>query len=497
MSLSTINSLAELGISAVPVDVEVHLARALPSFSIVGLPEAAVRESKDRVRGAIINSGFDFPQMRITVNLAPADLPKQGGRFDLPIALGILVASGQVKAEAVTQMVFLGELALSGKLRSISGALVAAMSARESSKMLVLPMQSARQGALVKAAKIAGIDSLLELTEVLNGAASFAPIPEITFVQPEFDKDISDVVGNDLAKRALEVSAAGKHSLLFMGSPGTGKTMLASTMPSIMPPMSEQEALQTACIYSYGNTELDMKNWRQRPFRSPHHSASGIALIGGGSFPKPGEISKANAGVLFLDELTEFNRRDLDMLRQPLETGKVHISRATAQVTFYADFLLLAAANPCPCGYFLDSSGRCKCTPDQVQRYQAKLSGPLLDRIDMQIHVCRVPYHQLQAASNKTENSETVRARVIHARTIQLKRQNKLNSDLGKQDIDAYCQLTDAVQKLAFAAVDKFELSNRAYHRVLKVARTIADLEHSETISAAHISQAIQMSCRK
>lgn len=495
--LATIDSLAELGISAVSVDVEVHLSRGLPKLNIVGLPEAAVRESKDRVRGAIINSGFEFPQMRITVNLAPADLPKQGGRFDLPIALGILVATGQVKASCVKGMLFLGELALSGKLRNISGTLVAAMAAREANKALVLPFESARQARLVQSAEIAGVDSLLELASVLSGMQNFAELPPIQFAETTFTKDISEVVGNEFAKYALEVSAAGKHSLLFMGSPGTGKTMLASRIPTIMPPMSEREALMTACIYSYGNTELNLENWRQRPFRAPHHSASGIALIGGGSFPKPGEISKANAGVLFLDELTEFNRRDLDMLRQPLETGEVHIARATQQVTFYADFLLVAAANPCSCGYYLEDSGKCRCTPDQIQRYQSKLSGPLMDRIDIQIHVSRVPYNQLQAQQQKIETSAQVRERVIRARKRQIERQQKLNSRLSKKDIDCYCVLDEMAQNLAFKAIEKFELSNRAYHRIIKVARTIADLHDNEHISSQDVGIAVKMCCAR
>ena len=483
MNLSITYARAQLGIEAPLVTVETHLANGLPAFNIVGLPEAAVRESRDRVRSAIVNSHFEFPQRRITVNLAPADLPKAGGRYDLAIALGILAASGQVPGELLGNYEFIGELALSGALRPIPGALPAAIACGASQRTLVVAAQSAGEAAL-SAAPVKSADSLLQVCAQLHGRV---PLPEAQAdtqqAAPEC-ADLADVRGQLKARRALEVAAAGGHNLLFYGPPGTGKTMLASRLPGILPPLTTNEQIEVAALYS----SAGLTRMQQRPFRAPHHSASPTALVGGGSAPRPGEISLAHRGVLFLDEMPEFPRSALEILREPLESGEVRISRARAQVTFPADFQLVAAMNPCPCGYL--GEPRCRCTPDQIDRYRNKLSGPLLDRIDMQVEVASMSAAQLQEAP-VGESSGDVRKRVQQARTQQLARQGKINAELQGAELDKYCQLGSAENALLRVSVEKLGLSARSYHRVLRVARTLADLSGEEKIGTSQIAEAL------
>ncbi len=409
MSLAVTYSRAEVGTSAPEVVVEVHLSKGLPSFSIVGLPEAAVKESRDRVRGAIINCGFDFPRQRITVNLAPADLPKEGGRFDLPIAIGILAASNQIPKTSLKQKVFLGELALSGELRRIKGSLIASISLRNTPFSLVLPAQNVEEASMIRDNRVQGVSCLTQLCAVLNGLEAF---PELDISTPKTNQvfpDVADISGQLFAKKALELAAAGAHSMLMMGPPGTGKTLLASRLPGLLPEMTEDEALETAAIYCITHQGFNPSTWLTRPFRAPHHSASGAALVGGGSNPKPGEISLAHNGILFLDELAEFDARTLELLREPMESGVIHISRATNQISYNSRFLFIGASNPCRCGYYGDVFGRCQCTLDQIQRYRSKISGPLLDRIDLHITVPRIPYDQLCVKDKNAETSEQIK----------------------------------------------------------------------------------------
>jgi len=493
MSLAVLYSRARDGINAPLVDVEVHLANGLPALAIVGLPEKAVQESKDRVRGALVNSRFEFPARRITINLAPADLPKEGGRFDLPIALGVLAASGQIPNEMLSQYEFVGELALSGELRPVKGVLPVALAARDAGRALVVPRECAAEAALVSGLDIYPAQHLLEICEHLTQGGR---IPRYS-AKPKSRRatsgsDLSDVRGQPHAKRALEIAAAGNHSLLMIGPPGTGKSMLASRLPDILPSMTEAEALETAAVLSVSDQGFNAEHWSCRPFRQPHHTASGVALVGGGSNPRPGEISLAHNGVLFLDELPEFDRRVLEVLREPLESGHITISRAARQAEFPARFQLIAAMNPCPCGYLGDSSRDCRCSADKIARYRDRISGPLMDRIDMHIEVPRLPTEMLHRPTDEfVEGSVAVRERVEAAHGRQLRRTGRKNSVMSSREVEVSCELDDVTRTLLQRAMEKLQLSARAYHRILKVARTIADLDAAQDIQTAHISEAI------
>ncbi|MEN8642450.1 YifB family Mg chelatase-like AAA ATPase [Pseudomonas sichuanensis] len=490
MSLALVHSRAQVGVLAPAVSVETHLANGLPSLTLVGLPEATVKESKDRVRSAIVNAGLDYPARRITQNLAPADLPKDGGRYDLAIALGILAANGQVPVAALEDIECLGELALSGALRPVQGVLPAALAARDAGRALVVPRENAEEASLASGLVVYAVGHLQELVAHLSGQLPLPPYAAngLLLEQRPYP-DLSEVQGQTAAKRALLVAAAGGHNLLFTGPPGTGKTLLASRLPGLLPPLDEREALEVAAIRSVsGHAPLD--SWPQRPFRHPHHSASGPALVGGGSRPQPGEITLAHHGVLFLDELPEFERRVLEVLREPLESGEIVIARARDRVRFPARFQLVAAMNPCPCGYFGDPTGRCRCSPEQIQRYRNKLSGPLLDRIDLHLTVARE--NTVLDNQPSGETSASVAAVVAEARALQQRRQGCANAFLDLNGLRRHCLLTSADQAWLETACERLTLSLRAAHRLLKVARTLADLEQAEAIGRAHLAEAMQ-----
>ncbi|MEN9629290.1 MAG: hypothetical protein RJA10_2517 [Pseudomonadota bacterium] len=501
MSLAVVISRALDGLDAPEVQVEVQLANGLPSFTLVGLADTEVKESRERVRAALQQSGFAFPHnKRITVNLAPADLPKDSGRFDLPIALGILAAAGVVDAGALARYEFAGELSLAGELRPVRGALALALALRRSGspRTLVLPAASASAAALVPGLPVRAATHLTQVVQALlpgDGAQPLpaAPVPPgSAALRPQ--PDLHDVKGQAGAKRALEMAAAGGHSLLLIGPPGTGKSMLAQRLPGLLPPMDEEEALASAALLGLSSQGFDPANYGQRPVRAPHHTASAVALVGGGSPPRPGEISLAHGGVLFLDETPELPRQALEALREPLETGRVTISRAAHQAAFPARFQLVAAMNPCPCGYLgaAQATGRqCRCTPEQVARYQGRLSGPLLDRIDLRVEVLAVKPAELMAQPDG-EPSAVVAARVAAARTLQLQRQGLPNAQLEAAGIDRHCRTDDAAAAFLRSAAERLGWSGRRLHRTLKVARTVADLAGSEVIAVAHVAEALQ-----
>lgn len=495
MSLAVTLSRAQEGVAAPQVMVEVHLSSGLPGTHIVGLPEAAVREARDRVRVAIQSAAFEYPNRRVTVNLAPAELPKDGGRFDLAIALGILAAGGQVPREKLDDCEFLGELALSGDLRGVSGVLPALLRARARGRRVVVPRANASEAALISEVDVRVADTLAEVCGWLHGAQDLStPGAAMESGSDNLGPDLSDVRGQLQARRALEITATGGHHLLLIGPPGTGKTMLAERLPSILPPLTESEALETCAVLSVAGQQVDPKLWRRRPFRSPHHTASAVALVGGGSDPRPGEISLAHNGVLFLDELPEFTRHVLDVLREPLESGQIVISRAARQSSFPAQFQLIAAMNPCPCGYAGDPRQRCRCTPDQIQRYRNRVSGPLLDRIDLSVEVPRVPVAEIGAPrSAQDEDSATVRARVLKARHQALMRAGRPNAEISTRELERDCALGPAERRWFDAALERLGLSARAYHRTLRVARTIADLDGgAAALDRSHLAEALQ-----
>lgn len=491
MSWAIVHSRASAGIAAPPVNVEVHLSKGLPGFNIVGLPEKVVKESKDRVRSALLNCGFKFPAKKIVVNLAPADLPKEGGRFDLPMAIGILIALKQLPQKAIENVEIAGELELSGRLRSVKGILPFAIATKKKQRSLIFPKNNLKETELLSNLDMYPAEHLLEVVDHLNGDALLA---QGTYSLKKFTQqypDLSDVKGQSFARRSVEIAAAGEHSILLKGPPGAGKTLLASRLPGILPGMTEDEALEVATAYSLSRRGFDQKQWCVRPFRSPHHTASPRALVGGGNPPQPGEITLAHQGVLFLDEFPEFQRQSLEGLREPLEAGKITISRAGCQMELPAKFQLIAAMNPCPCGYASQSDSQCRCTEEQIRKYQSKISGPILDRIDMHVSVMPVSNAFLLQNHDASESSKQVAQRVKKSRDLQIKRFNKTNARLSSAETLNSCYLSASDREFFVNAAEHLKLSARAFHRTLKVARTIADLSECDCVRRSHLEEAL------
>ncbi|WP_297200503.1 YifB family Mg chelatase-like AAA ATPase [uncultured Pluralibacter sp.] len=490
MALAIVYTRAALGVNAPLITVEVHISNGLPGLTLVGLPETAVKESRDRVRSAVINSGYEFPAKKITINLAPADLPKEGGRYDLPIAIALLTASEQLKAPGLNLYELMGELALTGALRGVSGTISGAMEAISAGRQMILPAENGSEAGLIEGSNCFVASHLLEVCAFLEGKASLEhPQPQLIDCLVDDEADISDVIGQQQGKRALEIAAAGGHNLLFIGPPGTGKTMLASRLPGLLPDLSNHEALESAAILSLVNAGRVQHQWQKRPFRAPHHSASLTAMVGGGAIPLPGEISLAHNGILFLDELPEFERRVLDALREPIESGKVHISRTRAKISYPARFQLIAAMNPSPTGHYQGTHNRC--TPEQTMRYLGRLSGPFLDRFDLSLEIPLPPAGLLSQPQAAGESSKEVKARVLIARERQLARQGTLNALLGNPQIKTFCALSDADAVWLEQTLVRLGLSIRAWQRLLKVSRTIADLEDAGQISRMHLQEAL------